>query len=183
MATSRPWTRRTWFDRRYVGTERRRANRLGLILFGSLALTVAVQHVVIGVGIVTDKSMLPTLHAGEYFLINKYRYRVSRPRRGDIVVLRPRRYESEEYVKRVIALPGETLQFMGGRVYLNGAPLHEPYAVGQTWPDLGPLRIAPDTYYVLGDNRLNSEDSRRFGAVPRRNLAGKIKPGEWFPFW
>lgn len=183
MATDRLWRRRAWFDQRYIALERRRSYRLGLILFGSLALTIAVQHSVIGVGIVTDKSMLPTLHAGDYFLVNKYIYRLAPPRRGDIVVLRPRQHDEEEYVKRVIGLPGDTLEIMDGRVHLNGQRLAEPYADGRTWPDHGPFRLAPNMYYVLGDNRMNSEDSRRFGPVPRHRLAGKIKPGEWFPFW
>ena len=127
--------------------------------------------------------MFPTLRDGDHFLVNKYLYRIAHPRRGDIVVLRPRDEAEDQYVKRVVGLPGDTLHITGGFVYVNNQRLEEPYAVGRTWPDRHPLLIPPETYYVLGDNRGQSEDSRRFGPVPRRHLTGKIQPGEWFPFW
>ena len=172
---------RTFFNPRFVGTERRRAYRLAYILFWSILLYFFFSRFVVGVGIVTDRSMYPTLHEGDYFLINKYLYRIRQPTRGEIVVLHPRAYDTDEYVKRVIALAGETLEIREGAVFINGDRLREPYAAGRTGPNLGPLIIRSDHCFVMGDNREDSFDSRRFGAVPRSNLQGKIKPGEWFP--
>lgn len=175
--------RRAWFDQRFVKEESRRAYRLAFILFWSLLLYFFCQRYVVSLGVVTDKSMLPTLPEGSYFLVNKYIYHVARPRRGDIVVIRGAAHESEEYVKRVIGLAGETLLIRAGAVYINGHRLIEPYAVGATFPDLGPLRLSKGMCFVMGDNRLRSEDSRAFGPVALRNLEGKISPGELFPFW
>lgn len=175
--------RRVFFDWRYVKGERRRAYRLAFLLFWSVLLYFVFARYVIGLGIVTDISMLPTLRAGDYFLINQYAYQLHPPARGDIVVLRRSQFDSDQYVKRVIGLPGETLRLAGGRVFLNGRRLEEPYAMGWTGPALGPIHLAPQTYFVLGDNREQSEDSRQFGAIPRAGIEGKIKPGEWFPWW
>ena len=177
----RRWTPRTLWTWRYVREERRRVNRLAFLLFWSLLLYGIIQHAVVGVGIVTDVSMRPTLREGDYFLINKYLYRVTPPRRGDLVVLKPHEGESDRYVKRLIGLPGELLQIADGAVYINGQQLREPYAAGKTYPALGPIRLGDHAYFVLGDNRLASEDSREFGSVPRDALEGKLDPHQWFP--
>ena len=174
--------KRRFFDWRYVTFERRRAYTWACILFWSILMYFFFRQYVVSVGIVTDRSMLPTLQQEGYFLINKYIYHVSRPHRGDIVVLRQYHYAPDYYVKRVIGLSGEMLRITGGSVYINGQRLVEPYAVGKTFPDVGPLVIEKDTYFVMGDNRSDSQDSRHFGAVPLKNIDGKIKPGELFPF-
>jgi signal peptidase I len=173
---------RTFFDARFVWTEKRRANRLAFILFWSIVMYYFFTVYVVSLGVVNDISMHPTLPEGAYYMVNKYIYRFAHPERGDIVVFRKDRYTSEEYVKRVIALPGETFSVQGGEVYVNGRRLDEPYAAGRSHPDSAPHTIGKDAYFVLGDNRLMSEDSREFGAVPFTNIMGKIKPGEFFPF-
>lgn len=176
------WKHRVLFDWRYVPEESRRAYRLACLLFWSILLWLVFQHAVIGVGIIHEQSMLPTLSEGSYFLINKYAYRVHHPARGDIVVIRPNPQLREQYVKRVIGLPAETLLIQGGAVYLNGHRLIEPYALGPTLPDFGPYHIAPQTYFVMGDHRAVSVDSRSFGAVFHDQIEGKIVPGELFSF-
>ncbi|MFQ5847429.1 MAG: signal peptidase I [Candidatus Methylomirabilales bacterium] len=175
--------KRAFFDWHLVWTEKRRANRLAFILFWSILMAYFCKVYVVSVGIVHDISMQKTLPEGGYYLVNKYIYHFVPPERGDIIVLREDGHGSEEYVKRVIGLPGETLAIRFGHVYINGRRLVEPYAVGPTYPDLGPYRIQKDTFFVLGDNRAVSQDSRFFGAVARRNIDGKVKPGELFPFW
>ena len=172
--------RRVFFDRRFVRVERRRSYNWALIYFGSILMTLFIQQRVVSVGIVTDRSMIPTLYDGNTFLINKYIYALSRPRRGDIVVLYPRPFATEQYVKRVVGLSGETLEIRSGRVVVDGRPLEEPYAKGPTYPGWGPKVIPEGFYFVLGDNRPNSEDSRAFGLVSIRNIKGRIKPGELF---
>ena len=176
------WNRRTLFDRRYVREESRRAYRLACILFWSLLLYFFCQRYVVSLGIVAERSMLPLLSEGEYFLVNKYIYHFVHPQRGDIVVLRRTSAAPDEYVKRVIGLEGELLLITSGRVYINGRLLTEPYVLGGTFPDVGPYRIAQGSYFVMGDNREQSEDSRQFGSIVLRDIQGKIKPGQLFAF-
>ena len=174
--------RRAWFDWRFVKGESRRAYRLAFLLFWSLLLYFFCQRYVVTMGIVTDRSMLPALAPGNYVLVNKYIYHVSRPKRGDIAVIRPRVQGSEEYVKRVIGLPGETVLIRSGHVYIDGRRLVEPYVLSPTLPDAGPYRLGKEQYFVLGDNRPESDDSRFFGPVELKDLEGKISPRELFRF-
>jgi len=175
---------RAFFEWRFIRSkyERRRENRLAFILLWSILLGYLFRTFVVAVGVVDDVSMHPTVGKGGYYLVNKYVYRFAHPQRGDIVVFRVGQYDTEEQVKRVIALPGETLQITSGEVYVNGRRLDEPYAVGATYPDFGPTTVEEHSYFVLGDTRWVREDSRDFGAVPVKNIVGKVKPGELFPF-
>lgn len=152
-------------------------------LFWAILLYFFCQRYVVTLGIVAERSMLPTLAEGNAFLVNKYIYHLARPRRGDVVVLRRGAYESDQYVKRVIGLSGETVWARGGRVMVDGRSLEEPYVMGETFPDFGPYRIPEGHYFVMGDNRPQSEDSRHFGTVPLKDLAGRITPNRWFAFW
>ena len=175
--------RRAWFNQRFVWVESRRAYRMACILFWSILMYLFFAHYVVGLGIVTDRSMLPTVSDGDYYLVNKYIYHVTRPRRGDVVALHPDPLTEETYVKRVIGLSGETLRLHEGGVYIDGRLLEESYASGLTFPDLGPQRIEARSYFVMGDNRLKSFDSRAFGTVPLERIKGKIRPGKLFAFW
>ena len=181
--TRRQKNKRKFFDFRYVRAESRRSYRLAFILFWSLLLFFTCQHVIICLGVVQDRSMLPQLSDGSTFLVNKYIYHLTAPKRGDIVVLARNLYMEGQYVKRIVGMPEEMLWIHNGRVYINGRLLQEPYTLGDTLPDFGPMRIGEDHYYVLGDNRMVSEDSRHFGCVSRRNIEGKIRPGQLFSFW
>jgi len=106
-----------------------------------------------------------------------------RPKRGDVVIFNPPSAENKDYVKRVIGLPGDMIEIRGRTVFINGTPLDEPYAVfrgseprsptgGTNWESRTPL--GPDMYYVMGDNRNNSNDSRWWGAVVSRKIKGKV---------
>jgi len=182
MPPERTTERRTFFDPRFVRGEKRRSYRLAFILFWSIIMYFFFSQYVISFGVVRETSMLPTLPEGGTYLVNKYIYYFTRPQRGDIVVLR-RGAHTSELVKRVIGLEGETVLIRGGHVYIDGRRLEEPYVPGGTYPDFGPRRIEKDAYFILGDNREESEDSRHFGPVPFRNIEGKIKPGVFFPFY
>jgi len=169
--------RRSFFNWRYVPGERRWKNkRWAAILLLSIPVFLLCDHYVVGSGWVTDVSMLPTLTPGRYLLINKYSPRLSGLRRGDVVVVRPENHSRWYYVKRVIGLGGETFSISGGRVMINGRPLEEPYTRGPTEPEMQPRRIPEGSYFVMGDNRANSEDSRSFGSVTGNRIEGKIKP-------
>lgn len=182
MAKKRPWEKRALWNWAYVDTESRRLYQSVCILLWAILLYLFIHRNVVAVGIVTDQSMIPTLPPGYTCLINRYLYHFTHPQRGDVVVMRRHNLNPELYVKRVVGLSGETLQIANGTVLINGDPLEEPYAIGKTYPEMGPIVIERNCYFVLGDNRMESEDSRRFGCVPLRQIEGKIKPGEWFPF-
>lgn len=175
-----PYKRRFW-DWRYIPEEKRGSYNWGLILFGSLLMFFFFQRFVVSVSIIQETSMFPTLRHGEYYLVNKYIYHLTPPRRGEIVALHETDYAPDSYVKRVIGLSGETLQIQEGAVFVNGQQLVEPYAIGKTYPPMGPIVIGKDSYFVMGDNRPDSYDSRHFGQVRLKNFEGKIDPSKWFP--
>lgn len=138
-----------------------------------------------GIGTRFDPSdaMAPTIQAGDRFVADMHAYKESPPRRGDVILFQ--RYEprtgTEDVVKRVIAVGGETIEGKGWRVYVNGRQLKEPYAKYNSSPpdydskqDFGPIRVSPSTYFVMGDNRDDSYDSRWFGAVPSAEIEGRL---------
>jgi signal peptidase I len=124
-------------------------------------------------------SMEPTLHGQQRLVIEKLSYRLHPPRRGDIVVLRVPGYGREMLIKRVIGLPGETIEVRGGQVLIDGVPLAEPYLRTVTRGDYPPTRIPADAVFVMGDNRNNSNDSRAFGPIPLDAIVGKA----WLRYW
>jgi signal peptidase I len=124
--------------------------------------------------------MHPTVSKG-YYLVNRYVYHFSEPGRGDIVVLDRGDYSSDEEIKRVVGLPGETVQITSGAVYINGRRLDEPYVLGATYPNYGPNTMGKDAYFVLGDNRRAGDDSREYGPVRFTMIEGKIRPDVLFP--
>lgn len=167
--------RRAFFRFGFLQSERRRGNKRAMVflLFAVAAFGLA-DRFLVGAGRVADVSMLPSLKPGDYFLINKLVYRLHPPRRGDLVVVRAPNHPRWYYVKRVIGLPGETLSLSEGNVYLNGERLTEPYARGSTYPNLPPIRIPEGSYFLMGDNRMDSEDSRQFGPVSKKKILGKL---------
>lgn len=124
-------------------------------------------------------SMEPTLHGHQRLVIEKLSYRLHPPRRGDIVVIRVPGYGRDMLIKRVIGLPGETIEVRGGQVLINGVPLAEPYLRTVTRGDYPATRIPDDAIFVMGDNRNNSNDSRAFGPIPLDAVVGKA----WLRYW
>lgn len=125
-------------------------------------------------------SMTPNFHHGQYLVVNRLVYRLHLPQRGDVVIFRSPPNPEKEYIKRVIGLPGETVAIRKGRVFINGQRLKEPYIDqvdrSSSW---GPSPMGEDEYFVLGDNRDNSSDSRSWGMLPRENIIGKA----WISYW
>ncbi len=132
---------------------------------------------------IPSESMVPTLLVGDHLLVEKITYRFREPKRGEIIVFKFPLDESKDYIKRVIGLPGDTIEVRGKEVYINGRHIEEPYAVHLD-PNVipkeisprdffGPVKVPKDSYFVMGDNRDNSFDSRFWGFVPRRNIVGK----------
>lgn len=148
-------------------------------------------------------SMKPTLLVGDFILVNKLVYRFSEPKRGDIVVFKYPIDPNIDFIKRIVALPGEEVEVRNNQVFINGKPLplievgrgeensvrkviyeevlpegikhkvqfYEDFPFSKR--DFGPVVVPPNHYFVMGDNRDNSEDSRYWGFVPRENIVGK----------
>ena len=148
-----------------------------------LVITFAVQTVhVIGY------SMVPTLDNNDYLIASKLDYRLHKPERGDIIILRSPFDQSKDFIKRIVALPGERLAIRNGQVLINGRALREDYLpkneiwnVNANWPPDSPdgTVIPPDSYFVMGDNRNRSSDSRIFGPIKSDQIAGKA----WIRVW
>lgn len=128
---------------------------------------------------VRGESMEPTLHTNEYLLVEKITYRMHAPRRGDVVVFKYPRDEAENFIKRVIAVPGDSVEIVSGRVYINNQPLSEPYLLQLPRDGMPPTTIPEGKLFVLGDNRLNSNDSRSFGMVSMDEVVGRA----WLRYW
>ena len=124
---------------------------------------------------VDGPSMEPTLNNGERLFVNKFIYRFRPPKRGDIIVFTPKGIGKTKYIKRVIGLPGETVEIHNGKVYINDTPLLENYIKSPPQGVHGPFFIGENEYFVLGDNRTNSSDSRfpNVGLVKKNYIAGK----------
>ena len=132
--------------------------------------------------VVDGASMEPTFSTNERVIVDRLSLLLNGPARGDVVVLDSPR-QDELLIKRVIGLPGETVTLRGGRVYINGALLEEPYVQEFcTYPSCdGTWELGPDEYFVLGDNRSHSLDSHTFGPVPRSAIKGIARLRYWPP--
>ncbi|MBC7263292.1 MAG: signal peptidase I [Chloroflexi bacterium] len=128
---------------------------------------------------VEGQSMQPSLHSDERLVIEKLSYHLHPPQRGDIIVLRLTDRSTNPLIKRVIGLPGETVEIRDGRVYINGQVLEEPYVIQPASGSMPPRVVPPGHVFVLGDNRDYSNDSRTFGEVPLENVLGRA----WFRYW
>jgi signal peptidase I len=130
---------------------------------------------------VEGTSMMPGLNDQERIFINKFVYRVESINRGDIVVFHYPRDPAKSYIKRVIGVAGDQVQIENGVVYLNGKPLDEPYVPPEydDWRSYPKLVVAPHAYFLLGDHRNLSDDSRDFGPVDERYIYGKAVFAYW----
>lgn len=134
--------------------------------------------------LVVGPSMEPTVESSQRLLINKVEYVIHAPERGDIIVFQPPNNQQPDYIKRVIGLPGDTVEVRGGSVYVNGKKLDEPYIKDTPNYTLPVKRLAENNYFVLGDNRNNSNDSHNGWTISRQSIIGKAwlriwPPGTW----
>jgi signal peptidase I len=128
---------------------------------------------------VSGLSMEPRIDSGEYVVINTIAYRLAAPQRGQIVAFRHERTAPEVFLKRIIGIPGDTIRIDSGIVSRNGARLDESYVQFRDDRSVPELTVPPDEYYVLGDNRANSEDSRTWGFVSTHDIIGRAMFGLW----
>jgi signal peptidase I len=169
-------------------------------IVGAIAIVLAIKAWVVNPYRIPSSSMEPTLHCArpgsecearfsDRVLACRFCYRFSSPKRRDIVVFHtPPLAEARcgaggTFVKRLIGLPGELWEERGGYIYINGKPLNEPYikAARRDSRTIAPIRIAPGHYFMMGDNRISSCDSRAWGTVPHGNLIGKVFATYWPP--
>jgi signal peptidase I len=134
---------------------------------------------------IPSESMVPTLKVHDRVLVNKLSYKLHPVHRDDIVVFKAPPGSDpgiDDLVKRVIGLPGETVSGHGGHVYIDNKQLNEPYLPkGMFTSDFPPVRIAANSYWVMGDNRINSKDSRVFGSITKSKIIGRVFVRIW-PF-
>lgn len=132
---------------------------------------------------VEGTSMAPLLSDQERIFVNKFVYKLEPIHRDDVVVFWYPLDRSQSFIKRVIGLPGETLQIEDGKLYIDGKYTPEPYVPRRYFDDssYGPIKIPPHDYFVMGDHRDSSNDSRIFGPVPRKYIYGKAVFAYW-PF-
>ena len=132
-------------------------------------------------------SMLPTLEINDRLVIEKISYRFNPPQRGDIVVFWPPRHifppggRRDAFIKRVIGLPGETVEVRDGTVFVDGNPLEEDYIYAEPTYTWGPETVPPAQFLVLGDNRNSSFDGHSWGFVPEQNIIGRAVVRFWPP--
>jgi len=132
---------------------------------------------------VEGTSMVPLLGDQQRIFINKFIYEFEPIHRGDVVVFRYPRDPRKSFIKRIVGLPGELVEIRRGIVYINGVPVQEEYipAVEQDNDSFPPLLLSSDHYFVLGDHRRNSNDSRSWGTVHRKHIYGKAVFAYWPP--
>jgi len=144
---------------------------LTLIIFLSLNATTGRFQV-------RGSSMMPTLQDGQYLVISKLIYWIHPPERGDIIVFRPPNNPDEDYIKRIVGLPGEQIEIQNGELWVDNVSFEEPYIVAPSHYS-GSWDLEAGEYFVLGDNRSNSSDSHSWGMLPRENIVGKA----WLCYW
>ena len=176
---------------------------LPFLIVGALIVAVLVKSFLIQVFWIPSASMEETLEVGDRVIVNKISYRFGEPGRGDVVVFEPETFEEEsivtkisrnllesvglrtpesDLIKRVIGLPGETVEIRDNTVLINGNPLREPYlATDLAMRDEGPWEVPAGHYFVMGDNRNSSNDSRRFGPIDGSRIVGRAFSVVWPP--
>jgi signal peptidase I len=153
----------------------------------ALVLTLIIRTFVVQAFKIPSGSMIPTLLVGDKLFVNKYLYRFEEPKPGDIIVFRYPSDPKKDFIKRLVAESGDSVEIRDGRIYVNEKALDDPESFGKfhyqnhgPFGDPGEQIVVPqDSYYVLGDNSSNSQDSRFWGFVPKKNVLGKA----FFRWW
>ena len=151
----------------------------------SIILALGIRTFVAEARYIPSGSMLPTLEINDRLIIDKLGYKFQDPDRGDVVVFSPtdqlKTQYKDAFIKRIIGLPGETVEVRDGLVFVNGQPLTEKYIAEEPQYNWGPETVPEDQYLVLGDNRNNSYDSHYWGFVPRDHIIGRAVVRFWPP--
>jgi signal peptidase I len=155
------------------------------IIVGALLVALVIKTFLLSAFYIPSESMTPTLKVGDRVMVNKISYDLHSVHRGDIVVFKRPPSEAEDptikdLIKRVIGLPGETIEARDGKVYIDGRLLNEPYLpAGTETLNLPPRTVPSGQYFVMGDNRMNSKDSRYIGPIPKSLIVGRAFVRVW----
>ncbi len=152
-----------------------------VVVVGALLVALLVKTFLLQAFYIPSPSMTPTLEVDDRVLVNKLSYDLHDVHRGDIVVFKsPQESAAKDLIKRVVGLPGDTVEGRDGLVMVNGERLEEPYLpAGVITGTFGPVILSPDHYWVMGDNRPNSSDSRVFGAIDKSRIIGRAFVKVW----
>lgn len=156
------------------------------IIITAVVVTAFIRHFLFTPIIVDGESMLPTLEDRDRMIVNKFAYRIGKPERFDIIVFKAE--ENKDYIKRIIGLPGEHIEYKDDVLYINGIPYEEPFLEkqkalygGTTFTQPFADYVPEGHVYVLGDNRPHSKDSRHIGPIPIEDIMGKATLIFWPP--
>jgi signal peptidase I len=173
----------------------------GIVAVVAVVLALLIQAYVVKPYSIPSGSMLGTLRPGDRVLVNRLAYHLRDPHRGDVIVFKYPRNLRVAFIKRVVGVPGDVLEVHGGRLYVDGRPLNEPYVhrtngssdptdpagplagttMSSPWSLTRPFTVPRGSYFVMGDNRTDSDDSRDWGVVPRADVIGEGLVKYW-PF-
>lgn len=167
-----------------VKTKRSAGEFVESLLFAWVVVFVILKPFFLQAFYIPSGSMIPSLQIGDRLLVAKVPYWFHGPQRGDIVVFKAppnagKDGVEQDYIKRLIGLPGEKLAVIGGNVYINGHRLEEPYTAEVSARDFGPIIVPPNHYFMMGDNRNKSADSRYWGPLDKDRIVGRA----WLRFW
>ena len=151
---------------------------VGITILIAAAVFVVLQLTVRAYTVVMS-CMEPNIYDGECIMVNKVCYRSSGPQRGEVIVFNPPFDSTHPFIKRVIGLPGDTVEIKDGKVFIDGISLEEEYIMAPPNYTIPATEVLENEYFVLGDNRNNSNDSHYGWTVPRDNIIGKA----WFTYW
>jgi len=154
------------------------AREIGITILVALAIF-SLLRVTVQSYTVWHCCMLPNIEPGNWIMLNKASYFFSDPQRGEVIILWPPFESDTPFIKRVIAVPGDTVEVRNGKVFINDISLNEEYIKEPPRYTMPPETIPEGEYFVLGDNRNIANDSRYWGTVPRENIIGKA----WFVYW
>lgn len=154
----------------------------GKTLASAAVYTTLIVTFVFQVARVEGTSMAPTLADQDRLVVNKLVYLVNAPQRGDVVMMYYPEDPDKTFVKRVIGEPGDVIRIVGGQVFVNDAALHDDFVLPEfrSHDDFGPSTVPRGYYFVMGDHRNNSSDSRIWGPVPKRYIVGRVQL-RWWP--
>jgi len=151
------------------------------IVFIALVIVIPIRYFLFQPFIVKGQSMEPNFENSNYLIVDELSYRFRDPQRGEVVVFRYPRNISQRFIKRIIGLPGEKIEIEAGVVMVNGKILDESKYLLLGVQTSGDIQISLDEneYFVLGDNRISSFDSRQWGTLPRKNIIGRVYFRAW----
>lgn len=146
----------------------------------AIIIALFIRQFVLAHTVIPSGSMLPTIQIDDHIIVNKLSYRLAEPERGDIIVF----HEEIDLIKRVVALPGEEIDLKDGKIHINGKPLEEKYLNEPMDTDITgnisfPYTVPENSYFVMGDNRNWSKDSRFFGAIGKEKIFAKAGLRIW----